>query len=1498
MSYDGYTYSPYYQSPSHQPVSNNARGPPGQDGPPYYRSTTDTARQRTHPVHPDYSMPTSSGRQDSGYSYRPYELSTNHSDSGNLLARGEAPVNTIPEPTARTNIDTSALGSLAYASALGLNSPATLQNSSGQQRVSATTRTTQPFNGNTANTMSGYSEPRSESRGSGAGFHSTVQNSSTSPYVASIAASATARTQYTGHQDILQTHYRAKQAPNQRSESPGLYAGSSDKGRNQVYQISTQDPASSAQRNYRQIGSSQVSLTREQNSSNSTGPRQYTQQAQGGHNVSWSGTGGSDHYSAKSAHQPQNSPNVSISEDNSIRQGAPGHTKSSSGVGLNQPIDSAQTPSQTPKASASADQAQNSRYHGENLQTDQHASGEQHPTTVNPNQVFNLLEYQRRQAEIETEAARKAEAQAQAAIKLTGNGTHDHQLSGLSHPEPLYVDSRTESNESGDKRQLEAEIRAMIEKMREYKAKDPAAFSEVWEQFKKVQPPTVRASSQAPRLSKEGTDGIPVSNQSLGVTSSSLAKNGPLSRPSPIINQQSSLPPGDPEQLPDLGKFPALRRRREKGKTEESGQVSQVLDPKLWTSSQSAYQENSKSAGVETTRQASQAYHDAPQPVNSSTHRPGPPSSITSHDKSLSSYTTQGHNQPYQSPYDEDKSSQQSHGTRWPKNRKRTLAIVAKTALESDPANSGKRISLDEICTMLDQNPSYNSICKMLEAKGFVLERAAFARQLLSAVPDNMDAAMTPTATSSEKKLRKTPTSDSPKRPRGRPRKDGLPAHQNPDSRLKESASIARSSVTTTPSYTTGTELQSSNAVNYRTAGNPSPTLGGTTGYENLGAALRSAISEIDRQSKQSDDTSSERQAAIAGRPLYVPDEAGMASSRYGNAAIGQQRSTQNPMIGTNNSLASKPTSSLSLAAHPPTSFHDLKLPALNPGSPSITQQSKEQMARKRNFSEIVDLTHDPEEEAVQEQKRARLEELSKTRTLQPNNLEHPAISIRAEQERLDIPGSKSSGTISISSRDRLHSKPLIKDINRSNALKKSAYNAKTLARDILISRGLHPSERPLNWHLESLYTNFRSVYNYSDLSTFDWDRVDPGGPMIRDAVHPGSEVPNGNDEVEKSPDGQTFPFTHGRGRGRGRGRPPRMRGFTRGRPIELSATDFQGDERSLVIRNTQLSRGRGSRSRGTTYLQPRTTHQAMQQGTTSMANIPSFGQSSAKPPVVSPAPTVPPNGPLKASSTVPGDAREAADAPPGPSPAGSFSTSLTVRVPSYTASQVPSAEGSASRRGELPGSASKSVASDIGRSHIASSGETPRRRGRPPGSKNGTPTRGGSSTRGRRGNRNAQIPADGIGVVLPSRSASPSSRISHVESVNEPVRKKKGRPSHQATTPTFQVFKCQWQGCRAELHNLETLRRHLFKLHGRKDGEDTESESEPGNQKIPCLWIGCEQEGIFSSTTGILKFDDMESWKQHVEKRHLADMAWELGDGPSSHPSGRVSQEDPYETR
>jgi hypothetical protein len=67
---------------------------------------------------------------------------------------------------------------------------------------------------------------------------------------------------------------------------------------------------------------------------------------------------------------------------------------------------------------------------------------------------------------------------------------------------------------------------------------------------------------------------------------------------------------------------------------------------------------------------------------------------------------------------------------------------------------------------------------------------------------------------------------------------------------------------------------------------------------------------------------------------------------------------------------------------------------------------------------------------------------------------------------------------------------------------------------------------------------------------------------------------------------------------------------------------------------------------------------------------------------------------------------------------------------------------------------------------------------------------------------------------------------------------------------------------CKAELHNLETLRRHVYIVHG---------------DSIECLWGKC---GRLEEPP---EFEEDEGFKEHVEEAHLVPLSWHVGDGPNN---------------
>lgn len=56
------------------------------------------------------------------------------------------------------------------------------------------------------------------------------------------------------------------------------------------------------------------------------------------------------------------------------------------------------------------------------------------------------------------------------------------------------------------------------------------------------------------------------------------------------------------------------------------------------------------------------------------------------------------------------------------------------------------------------------------------------------------------------------------------------------------------------------------------------------------------------------------------------------------------------------------------------------------------------------------------------------------------------------------------------------------------------------------------------------------------------------------------------------------------------------------------------------------------------------------------------------------------------------------------------------------------------------------------------------------------------------------------------------------------------------------------------------------------------------------CLWAGCGNSRIGATGTDErepLHFKSAITWERHMDGRHLDQYAWDLGDGPSPHPSG-----------
>jgi hypothetical protein len=102
----------------------------------------------------------------------------------------------------------------------------------------------------------------------------------------------------------------------------------------------------------------------------------------------------------------------------------------------------------------------------------------------------------------------------------------------------------------------------------------------------------------------------------------------------------------------------------------------------------------------------------------------------------------------------------------------------------------------------------------------------------------------------------------------------------------------------------------------------------------------------------------------------------------------------------------------------------------------------------------------------------------------------------------------------------------------------------------------------------------------------------------------------------------------------------------------------------------------------------------------------------------------------------------------------------------------------------------------------------------------------------------------------------------------NEPIRIDSRSPSVANRVPQYQSFKCKWQNCKAELHNLETLKKHVFKVHKKETLRNT----------LECMWDDCGREiTSFDPMTNMSierhmfhAFGAEDAWREHIQQNHF----------------------------
>jgi hypothetical protein len=440
---------------------------------------------------------------------------------------------------------------------------------------------------------------------------------------------------------------------------------------------------------------------------------------------------------------------------------------------------------------------------------------------------------------------------------------------------------------------------------------------------------------------------------------------------------------------------------------------------------------------------------------------------------------------------------------------------------------------------------------------------------------------------------------------------------------------------------------------------------------------------------------------------------------------------------------------------------------------------SKEEAARKRNLSDLIDLTQlDDEEDMGPPPKKQSVGSMYNYGSPHPHMQDARMFDVAPVTNfptaSTPAPVMEETAPRAIPSNE-LRYRAIAEPLDKKKALRRNTYNPATIARDVLLACGRHPSERQLNQHLEVLRVNIPHISYESDLSTIKWNLLDPGNPppgYYKDSVQALTEDADDEDD-----------------------------------------SDSEDEDRSAR---------QGSSSHMVQAALPAATNPFIKQ------------KRRGRPPRQSLPDTTTPFTPTKSN--------DAAD--------------MSASAP-------------------RPGSAAAGVGYAAFRSatEYGPDGKPlPKKKGRPVGWRKAI--HGSSAAQ--------QRPAmNGTGKYTPQQS----SALRNVGASEEPGRIVSRSPSVAIRATQYQTFKCKWLTCKAELHNLETLKLHVFKVHKKETSRNT----------LACLWSDCGKEAASSdpiSNTSLERhtphaFASENAWRQHIQQNHFDPLAWEQGDGPAGGLSG-----------
>ena len=651
----------------------------------------------------------------------------------------------------------------------------------------------------------------------------------------------------------------------------------------------------------------------------------------------------------------------------------------------------------------------------------------------------------------------------------------------------------------------------------------------------------------------------------------------------------------------------------------------------------------------------------------------------------------------------------------WPPHKKGALAEVTAKWLVSLPTNAGKVIQPEVVRNILDTNPAYVQLCESLESIGMQFDRSTLARELLKAVPDGLKTQTVPAV---------------PAQRSGSLQANGaMPA--SPDSQRK----------------------------------------GKQRASDRPGSASSAAVKTVEYEAPSS-------LAQVAREVNSMHKASFQPINAQQNQTLQMQQSIyfSQPFSPVNRAAPSLPN-----ASRASSSVAEVK-PIIKPEEPRRPPADKEEAARKRTFGDLVDLTmqDDSDEEGpppkkmmakpsdtqlvngTNPQQRDPLFYLAKPTSFKQfmmpnmNQSGQGAVSLQTQQrqqangyhqsflssQRPVLPSQPAPAAPKVKGptpaqlqQSRMKGKLLVEPIMRDRAARKTTYDSRTIARDILLATGRHPDMRGLNAHLAVMQKLLgqhgldSDGGNRSDLATIRWDVIDP--EPVKKPAKDDTEAKKDENLTNDAPNTQPRPQQSS---------PKLLPLKKRGRP---RMSDLPPDQ----LTNPALGTPAANASK-THYSRPST-----------------------------------------------------------PNPA--------------TPTSVPDMSTTAS-------------AGTVGYSSFGQVGEDgKKKKGRPFGWRAAVHSRA----------------AQGLTPAI-----KPPKKVGRPPTV---------KPAQEPVGPEYQVYRCEWEGCKSELHNAETLKKHLVKVHGKSDARG-------GGY---CKWEGCEEQEK--------QWGSMEEWLKHVDSVHLARIRWKLGDGP-----------------